>query len=57
MLHFITVEALMYTHSWIKDDLMKDAGKDEIEGLENFFSEMMMEDPNCEAFEKRKVSD
>ncbi|CAN0876013.1 Putative AC transposase, partial [Linum grandiflorum] len=51
-LHFGTVEALMCTRSWVKDDLMKDAGMDEIEGLDSFFSAMMMEDPSCERFEK-----
>ncbi|CAN0906817.1 Putative AC9 transposase [Linum grandiflorum] len=53
-LHFGTVEALMCTRSWIKYDLMKDAGKDEIEGLDldSFFSAMMMEDSSCEGFEK-----
>ncbi|CAN0921159.1 Putative AC9 transposase, partial [Linum grandiflorum] len=50
-LHFGTIEALMFTRSWIKDDLMKDARKDEIEGLDSFFSAMMMEDPSCEGFE------
>ncbi|CAN0912949.1 hypothetical protein LINGRAHAP2_LOCUS27636 [Linum grandiflorum] len=42
----------MCTRSWIKDDLIKDARKDEIKGLDSFFSAMMMEDPSCEAFEK-----
>ncbi|CAN0898764.1 Putative AC transposase, partial [Linum grandiflorum] len=51
-LHFGTVETLIYTRLWIKDDLMKDVGKDEIEGFDCFVSAMMMEDPSCEGFEK-----
>ncbi|CAN0906451.1 hypothetical protein LINGRAHAP2_LOCUS24263, partial [Linum grandiflorum] len=41
-IHFATIEALMCTRLWIKNDMMKDARKDEIEGLESFFSAMMM---------------
>ncbi|CAN1273475.1 Putative AC transposase [Linum perenne] len=47
-LHYATVEAMMCTRNWIKDELIKVEPGTKLEQLEGIFSTMIMEDSSFE---------